>query len=484
MIWFNEKMQSGGDEMSRNTKQVPKEEIIKQLETCDIVRQLLAKKPKERKALVDTYGCQQNEADSEQICGMLSQMGYGFTDNVEEADLVLLNTCAIREHAEQRVFGNVGALVHSKRRNKDKIICVCGCMPQQEYVTEKIKRSYPHVDLVFGTHKLWQFPSLLLSVLQNKKRVFAIEDEGGRVAEGLPVLRKFSYKASVPIVNGCNNFCTYCIVPYVRGRERSREIEDIVREVKDLVNGGCREITLLGQNVNSYGKDLEKAKDFSDLLIALAQLDGDFLIRFMTSHPKDASDKLFAVMEQYPNKIAPQLHLPVQSGSTRVLTAMNRGYTREKYLELIRQVRARIPDITLTSDIIVGFPGETQEEFEETLSLIELVEFEALFTFVFSARKGTPAEHFEDPMPIVQKKENFQRLLDVQNEISERKHAEYIGKTLRCLVDQIDEKGNVIARTPGGRRVHLEKDCGKLGEFVDVSITNASKWSLFGVIQK
>lgn len=468
--------------MRQETTRISPEEIRAQLSYCDQIRLILEQKPGPRLACVDTYGCQQNEADSENLRGFLSCMGYGFTDNEQEADLVLLNTCAIREHAEQRVFGNIGALVHSKRRKPGQIICVCGCMAQEAHVVEKIKHSFRHVDLVFGTHMLWKFPELLLSVLQRSKRVFESEDSAGFVAEGLPVYRENKIKAWVSIVYGCNNFCTYCIVPYVRGRERSRKPQAIVEEVRGLIEEGYQEITVLGQNVNSYGKDLEEDIDFAGLLEQLAQLEGDFLLRFMTSHPKDATPRLFDVMAKYP-KIAPQLHLPFQSGSTRVLKAMNRGYTREHYLELISEVRARIPHIVLTSDVIVGFPGETQEEFEETLSLIEAVRFEALFTFTYSPRTGTPAADLPDPMPKEQKTENFQRLLEVQNEISREKHEAYIGTTERCLVDGEGHNGKLTARTGGGRLVHLDGDPTLIGRYVPVKITGTSTWALFGTTE-
>lgn len=469
--------------MRQETTRISPEEINLQLTHCDEIRQLLDQWPGVRLACIDTYGCQQNEADSERLRGFLAQMGYSFTSEEEEADIVLLNTCAIREHAEQRVFGNVGALVHTKRRNPRQVICVCGCMAQEAHVAEKLKTSFPHVDLVFGTHMLWKFPALLLSVLQTQKRVFETEDAAGSIAEGLPVVRQNQSKAWVSIVYGCNNFCTYCIVPYVRGRERSRDPEVILEEVRGLANEGYQEITLLGQNVNSYGKDLPGEIDFAGLLEQLSQVEGDFLIRFMTSNPKDATIRLFDVMAKYP-KIAPHLHLPFQSGSSRVLQAMNRGYTREHYLELISALRERIPHIVLTSDVIVGFPGETQEEFEETLSLIQAVRFDALFTFIFSAREGTPAAKLPDPMPKEQKTANFQRLLAVQNEISAEKHKAYIGEMFRCLVDGEDGKGDLTARTPGGRLVHLAGDKALIGQYLRVRITSASTWALFGTLEE
>ena len=465
----------------KETLTIAPAEIDRQLSICDQIRQLLDRRPGQKKAFVDTSGCQQNEADSERLRGYLARMGYEFSDAEEGADLVLLNTCAIREHAEQRVFGNVGALSHTKRRHPEQVICVCGCMARQDHVAKRLKQSFPYVDLVFGPQLLWQFPELLLRKLEKGKRVFETEDVPGSVAEGIPVVRQNSIKAWVSIMYGCNNFCTYCIVPYVRGRERSRRPEDILAEVRELAQAGYKDITLLGQNVNSYGKDLDLGVDFAWLLEQVNDIPGDFVIRFMTSHPKDASERLFDVMAKC-EKVAPCLHLPFQSGSSRVLKAMNRRYTRESYLELVRQLRARIPDVVITSDVIVGFPGETQEEFEETMSLIEEVRYDALFTFVFSPRKGTPAEKLDDPMPKEQKSANFQKLLQRQNEISGEKHKEYVGKTYRCLVDGVGADGRLSARTTGGRLIHLEGDEALIGTWQQAHITGSSTWALFGEI--
>ena len=463
----------------RKTQTISQAEISRQLALCDQIHALLDQRPGQKLAFVDTYGCQQNEADSERLRGYLARMGYAFSNTEEGADLVLLNTCAVREHAEQRVFGNVGALSHTKRRHPEQVICVCGCMAQQAHVSQRLQKSFPYVDLVFGPQRLWEFPQLLLQKLTDGKRVFATEDVPGTVAEGIPVVRQNGQKAWVSIMYGCNNFCTYCIVPYVRGRERSRQPEDILAEVRQLAQEGYKDITLLGQNVNSYGKDLDRGIDFAWLLEQVNAVPGDFLIRFMTSHPKDAGTRLFDAMAAC-EKVAPVLHLPFQSGSSRVLKAMNRGYTREHYLELVDQLRARIPDIVLTSDVIVGFPGETQAEFEETLSLIEQVRYDALFTFIFSPRRGTPAEKLEDPMPKEQKSANFQRLLQRQNEISGEKHRAYIGKTYRCLVDGQGTDGRLTARTAGGRLIHLAGDPAVIGTWQVARITDASTWALFG----
>ena len=467
--------------MERTTTVIAGEQISRQLEYCDRIAALTAQWPEQPLAFVDTYGCQQNEADSERIRGYLAKMGFGFTQDEEEARIIVINTCAIREHAEQRVFGNVGALVHVKRRHPEQLICLCGCMMQEPHVAEKIRQSYRHVDLVFGPHALWKFPEMIHTLLTQRGRIFSNADEAGSIAEGIPVVRQDSVKAWVSIMYGCNNFCAYCIVPYVRGRERSRKPEDILAEVRQLVAEGYKDITLLGQNVNSYGKDLEEPMDFSDLLEQVNAIPGDFLIRFMTSHPKDATHKLFETMARC-EKVAPVLHLPVQAGNDRVLKVMNRRHTREQYLEKIRDLKSLIPDIVLTSDIIVGFPGETTQEFEDTLSLLEEVRYDALFTFIFSPRVGTPAAKMDDPMPREEKLANFNRLLALQDAISEEKHAAYVGKTMRCLIDgeSDDARYDLTARTPGNRLVRVVGDKSALGQFRDVKITDANKWSLFG----
>ena len=465
----------------RQTLTIAPAEIARQLALCDQIRALLDQRPGQKLAYVDTYGCQQNEADSERLRGYLARMGYAFSPTEEGADLVLLNTCAIREHAEQRVFGNVGALTHTKRRHPEQVICLCGCMARQDHVAQRLRQSFPHVDLVFGPQLLWQFPQLLLDRLTSGKRVFATEDVPGAVAEGIPVVRQNRQKAWVSIMYGCNNFCSYCIVPYVRGRERSRAPEKIVEEVRQLAAEGFKEITLLGQNVNSYGKDLPEPWDFADLLRELDKIDGDYLIRFMSSQPKDASFKLFDTMAQS-RHVAHQLHLPVQSGSDRVLRAMNRPYDRAKYLDLIGYARKVMPDLVLTSDVIIGFPGETEAEAMETVDLVRQVEFDALFTFIFSPRPGTPAAKMDDPVPRAEKQKWFDMLCNTQNEISARLHAGYVGRTLRVLVDgeTDDARWPLSARTAGGRLVHLVGDKSALGQYRDVKITDSNTWALFG----
>jgi len=470
--------------MERTTLISPAD-VEQQLAFCQSVAELTARWPEGKPlAFVDTYGCQQNEADSERIRGYLEKMGFGFTDSEEEARIIVINTCAIREHAEQRVFGNVGALVHVKRRHPDTLICLCGCMAQQPHVAKKLRESYRHVDLVFGPHALWKFPEMVHGLLTRRGRTFSVADEAGSIAEGIPVVRQDNIKAWVSIMYGCNNFCSYCIVPYVRGRERSRQRSDILAEVRRLVEEGYKDITLLGQNVNSYGRDLAEPVDFSDLLEQVNAIPGDFLIRFMTSHPKDATQKLFETMARC-EKVAPVLHLPFQAGNDRILRVMNRRHTRAEYLEKIKALKALIPDITLTSDIIVGFPGETTAEFEDTLGVLEEVRFDALFTFIFSPRPGTPAAEMDDPMPREEKLANFNRLTALQDRISEEKHAAYVGKTVRCLLDGLsdDERYDLTGRTPGNRLVRVVGDPAVLGQFRDVKITGANKWSLFGELE-
>ncbi len=464
--------------MEHKTTVISPQALAREQACCQRVADYWQSRGRVPRAYVETYGCQQNEADSERIRGRLQSCGYQQCDSAEGADVVVFNTCAVREHAEQRVFGNVGALQHTKRRHPEQKIFLCGCMMGQPQVVERVKNSYRHVDCVFSTHHLWQFPELLEQVLRGKKRVFATEDEPGSIAEGLPVQRQDPIRAWVSVMYGCNNFCSYCIVPYVRGRERSRRPEDVIAEVRGLVEGGWREITLLGQNVNSYGNDLGLDVDFSDLLAELAQLPGDFLLRFMTSHPKDATKKLFDTMARYP-KIARHIHLPFQAGNDRVLRAMNRSYTAQEYLALVDYARSVMPDLVLTSDVIVGFPGETETEFEDTLRLIERVRFDALFTFIYSPRAGTKAAAMPDPVPREEKNRWFDRLVETQNAISAEKHAAYSGTLQRVLIDGAEEQ-LLTARTEGGRLVRLPGDPALIGSFARVRITGSNTWSLTG----
>ena len=470
--------------MAYERKEISIENIRAQEAVCARIREILTDGGGQPLAMVDTYGCQQNEADSEKLRGYLAEMGCAFTQDEFSADIIVVNTCAVREHAEMRVLGNVGQLNHSKKAKPGQIVAVCGCMVQQEHMAEKIKRSYPVVDLVFGPHDLWHFPELLLRVMTGKKRVFATERCDGYVTEGMPLKRDGKVKAWLSVMYGCNNFCTYCIVPYVRGRERSRRPEDIVAEARQLVADGYKDITLLGQNVNSYGKDLDCYVDFADLIAMINEIPGEFLIRFMTSHPKDATEKLFKTMAEC-EKCAHQLHLPVQAGNDRVLEAMNRRYTAEKYLRQVELARSYMPDLVLTTDIIVGFPGETDEEFEDTVRLCEKVRYDAMFTFIYSKRVGTPAAKMPDAATREQKQVRFDKLLETANRISAEKHAEYIGKTMRVLVDGVTGKTeyNLSSRTNGGRLVHLKGDEALIGKFIDVRITSGNTWALYGEIE-
>ena len=467
--------------MERKNVVLSDADMARQREFTEKIKDLHIQRGKAVHALVDTFGCQQNVADSQHIMGMLEAMGCDFVTEPAEADIIVLNTCAIRDHAEKRVYGNLGALTHTKKANPEQIICLCGCMAQRPEVAEKVRQSYRHVDLVFGPQALWKFPELLYQVYTRRGRVFSVENEHGSIAEGMPVVREGRTRAWVSIMYGCNNFCSYCIVPYVRGRERSRDPEQIIAEVRQLAAEGYKEITLLGQNVNSYGKNLGTGYDFADLLTALDEIPGDYLIRFMSSQPKDASFKLFDTMARC-SHVAKQLHLPVQSGSDRVLQAMNRPYDKARYLELITYARKVMPELVLTSDVIIGFPGETEAEAMETVALVEQVRFDALFTFIFSPRPGTPAAKLDDPVPRAEKQVWFDRLCDAQNKISEEIHAQYVGRTLRCLIDgqSDDSRWPLTARTAGGRLVHLVGDASAIGNYHDVKITDSNTWALFG----
>ena len=469
--------------MAYEKKIIDPAQIQAQRDICAEIFDIVTADGRRPLALVDTYGCQQNEADSEKLRGYLTLMGYGFTQDEYQADVIVVNTCAVREHAEMRVLGNVGALNHTKKNKPEQIIAVCGCMVQQQHMAEKIKKSYPVVDLVFGPHELWRFPELLKQVMEKHKRVFAADKSDGVMAEGIPQRRDGSVKAWLSIMYGCNNFCSYCVVPYVRGRERSRRPEDVVTEARELVEAGYKDITLLGQNVNSYGRDLGLDVDFSDLIRMINDIPGDFLIRFMTSHPKDATEKLFRTMAEC-EKCAHQLHLPVQSGNDRILKVMNRNYDSAKYIAQVELARSYMPDLVLTTDIIVGFPGETEEEFEDTIKLVEKVRYDAMFTFIYSKRVGTPAAEMPDPYTREDKQRHFDRLTEVANRISGEKHKEYEGKTVKVLVDGETgkEKYNLSSRTNGGRLVHLRGDKSLIGQFIQVKIVSSNTWALYGEI--
>ena len=431
-------------------------------------------------AYVRTYGCQQNVADGEKIKGLLSEMGFSFADSPEDADFILFNTCAVREHAEDRVFGNVGALKNIKRRHPSTIIAVCGCMTEQERVVERFKKSYPFVNIVFGTHVIHRLPEMLYTAITDSKRVFLRGHEGEEVLEGIPTRRDGTSRAWVTVMLGCDNFCSYCIVPYVRGREKSRHPEEVVKECRQLIEAGYKEITLLGQNVNSYGKGLEEKVNFAELLRRIDAIPGDYRIRFMTSHPKDASRELFDVMAQSQH-IPHYIHLPFQSGNDRVLKEMNRRYTREQYLELIRYARRVMPDVSFTSDVIVGFPGETYEEFQDTLSLIREVEFTSLFTFIYSPREGTRAATMPDPVSHQEKTKWFGELLKVQEEIAARRSTAMVGQTHRVLVEERNEKSGLLSgRTASSVVIDFPGGEELVGQYTDVKVTAARSWMLSG----
>ena len=467
--------------MKRETVQISAEDLGRQREFADRLRAMFAQRQAHPRACVDTFGCQQNVADGQKLMGMLQDCGFTLIDEPQEADVVILNTCAVREHAEDRVFGNLGALTHGKKEHPEQILCLCGCMAQEPRVSERVKKSYPMVNLVFGPHALWKFPELLWQVYDSRKRVFSVADEDGSIAEGIPVVREKGVKAWVSIMYGCNNFCSYCIVPYVRGRERSRRPEDVLAEVRELVEAGYKDITLLGQNVNSYGNDLDLGYDFADLLADIDRIPGDYRIRFMSSHPKDATRKLFDTMARC-GHVCKQLHLPFQSGNDRVLREMNRRYTRRQYLDLIQYAKSVMPGLVVTSDVIIGFPGESEAEAMDTVSLVEEVGFDALFTFIYSPRPGTKAAEMPDPATRQEKQTWFDRLLEVQNAMSAKLHAQYVGSTLRVLVDGLSDDPDypLASRTDGNRLVRIKGPETLMGRFADVRITGSNTWALYG----
>ncbi|HIT86129.1 MAG TPA: tRNA (N6-isopentenyl adenosine(37)-C2)-methylthiotransferase MiaB [Candidatus Ornithomonoglobus intestinigallinarum] len=432
-------------------------------------------------ACTRTYGCQQNENDTERIRGILSKCGYGFTENENDADLIIYNTCAVRENAEQKVFGRLGILKHMKESRPSMITAVCGCMVQQPHIAEKIKKTYENVDLIFGTHALYRLPELLYKTITEKQTVCDNAPSDGAIAEDVPVMRKDGASAWVSIMYGCNNFCTYCIVPHVRGRERSREPEDVINEVKELVRMGKSEICLLGQNVNSYGKDLDRSVDFSDILRAVNDIDGVKRIRFMTSHPKDFGDRLLLAMKEC-DKVCPQLHLPFQAGSDKVLKDMNRRYTKAEYLEKIERAKRELPGAALSTDVIVGFPTETDEDFEETLDVLRKAEFDTIFSFIYSRREGTPAAKLKPVLSDKRIHENFNRLLEVQNEISKRKNDAYVGRIEEVLVEGVskNDAGMLTGRCASSKIVNFKGGKPLIGKYVNVRITEAHTWSLNG----
>lgn len=435
---------------------------------------------RKRLAYVRSFGCQLNVSDGEKIKGLLKKAGYDFTDDEHEADIIILNTCAVRESAEDRVFGIIGSMKKLKEENPSLIIGISGCMTAQEHVAEKIKKSYPQVDFVMGTSAINSLPSLLLECLKGKKFSADIS-EYDDFSEQTEQIRESIFKASVPIMFGCNNFCTYCIVPYVRGRERSRLPEDIINEVKNLVDSGYKEIMLLGQNVNSYGKDLKNGISFPELLRELNKINGDFIIRFMSSHPKDASHELIDAIFEC-NKVANHLHLPVQSGSNTVLDRMNRRYTVEKYLETVEYIRKKSPDFSLTTDLIVGFPNETDDEFNSTLDLIKKVKYDNIYSFIYSRRTGTKASEIVDTISETVKGKRMRELLEVQREISTENYKRFIGRKMRVLVDSVSKKreGYVTGKSDEFIIVEFKGDKSLIGQFVETEITDAMNWAVTG----
>ncbi len=436
-------------------------------------------------AYIQTFGCQQNEADSEKIAGMCVAMGYEICSEPSLADIIMVNTCAVREHAEKRALSIIGQYKHFKAAKPDLIIGVAGCMVTQEHRKESIKHSYPYVDFVLGTSSLHRLPELVYTKMNKGKRIYCPEENEYFVAEGLPVYRESSYRAWVSIMYGCNNFCTYCIVPYVRGRERSRRPEDIIAEVRQLVLDGYKDITLLGQNVNSYGKDAEsdcgEIYDFADLLSDIDKIEGDYFVRFMTSHPKDASDKLIDVIARSKH-IAHQFHMPMQSGSDRILKEMNRRYDTVKYLRTVEYLRKMIPDITISSDIIVGFPGETEEDFILTLEMLKKVRFDMTYSFIYSPRRDTPAAAMECQIPEKVKSERFNRLLALQNDIALEKNKPMAGRIIRVLCDGPSKNNENVysGRSEGNKIVLFDGDETDIGQFVELKITRAETFALYG----
>lgn len=429
-----------------------------------------------------TYGCQMNEHESEKLAGMLENDGYVSTENVEDASVIVFNTCCIRENAERKAYGNIGALKKLKLKNKDKIIAVCGCMPQQKNKAEELRKKFPFIDIIFGTHNLADFSKLLNQRLTSGKKIISISDDVYSMKDCSSIKRSTYPSAYVNVMYGCNNFCSYCIVPYVRGRERSRQVKDVVNEVASLVKEGYKEINLLGQNVDSYGKDLSPKADFSDLLAEIVKIEGKYRIRFMSNHPKDVNEKLCKTMLTS-DKICKSIHLPVQSGSTKVLRLMNRKYTRHDYLDKVKTLRKIIPNITITTDIMVGFPKESHFDFLNTLSLVKKVKYSGAFTFVYSPRSGTKASTMSGQISEKIKKKRIVKLVNLQNEINAKLAKEYIGKTLEVLVDEFNTSQQIyIGRDDGNKVIHFNSDKNVVGEFIKVKITKADGISLFGEI--
>lgn len=431
-----------------------------------------------------TYGCQMNEEDSEKISGMLKSQGYEKTDNKDEANIIIFNTCCVRENAENKVFGNLGALKKHKKQNPDLIIAICGCMMQQKGMADRVLSKYPFVDIIFGTHNAYKFPEYLQRVKTEGVQVKEIFDKETEIVEGIPIDRESSVKGFVTIMYGCNNFCSYCIVPYVRGRERSRKPEEIENEIKQLVAKGYKEVTLLGQNVNSYGKGLEEDINFAQLLRRIDKIEGLERIRFMSNHPKDLTEEVIEAVKECP-KVCEQIHLPIQSGSDRLLKVMNRQYTLERYMELAEKIRKEIPDCSISTDIIVGFPGETEEDIQATIDAVKKVKYDTAFTFIYSRRNHTPADKMENQVPDEVKHERFNKLIDAVNEIVITSNKKYEGKTVEVLVEGYskNDQTKLTGRTRNGRLVNFEGDESLIGTLVDVDIVRAQPFSLIGKVK-
>ena len=431
-------------------------------------------------ASAQTFGCQMNARDSEKITGILEAVGYEITEN-EKADFIVYNTCTVRENANLKVYGHLGMMGHEKKKNPDMMIALCGCMMQEPQVVEKIRKSYRFVDLVFGTHNLYKFAELVYTSMISDRMIIDVWKDTDKIVEDLPCDRKYFFKSGVNIMFGCNNFCSYCIVPYVRGRERSRAPEEILKEIRSLVADGVVEVMLLGQNVNSYGKNLKNPISFAALLEEIEKIDGLERIRFMTSHPKDLSDELIEVMAKS-KKICPHLHLPLQSGSSRILKIMNRKYTKEHYLELVEKLRKAMPDISLTTDIIVGFPGETEEDFQETLDVVRKVRYDSAFTFVYSKRTGTPAAVMEDQVPEEVVKDRFDRLLKEVQEIARETSSRYTGQVVEVLAEEKNhqEAGHLTGRLSNNLLVHFKGDESLIGKLVSVQLTECRGFYYMG----
>lgn len=461
------------------TKEINKEELLVQQEYIEKVKAINAKREQMPLAHVHSFGCQQNVSDGEKIKGMLAQMGYGFTPETAFADLILFNTCAVRENAEDRVFGNIGALKKLKEKNRNLIIAVGGCMVQQEHIAQRMRKSFPQVDIIFGTHVMHTLPQMIYEKLSENRRTLSIPESDGVIAEGLPVIRESKVKASVPIMYGCNNFCTYCIVPFVRGRERSRRPEEVIAEVRGLINDGYKEILLLGQNVNSYGK--EYGFGFAKLLAELDKIPGKYKLSFMTSHPKDCTHELIDTIAGSEH-ISYHLHLPVQCGSDRILKEMNRHYDTAHYLELIEYAKKRIPKVALTTDIIVGFPGETYEDFLGTVELMKKVRYDSAYTFIYSKREGTKAAAMPDPISDEDKGKWFRELLDVQNAIGEKAYERFVGDEVEVLCEGIGRTadGLMTGHSRHGVIVDFNGTKDMVGKYVTVKIKKALPWAVTG----